>query len=69
MIELGPRISNFEPIQGKIKKLPEDFIVSEMIDEKTVVSPFQESYSLPGKSPGLFLHFVLIKKILIQKEL
>ncbi|UJG40184.1 MAG: tRNA pseudouridine(13) synthase TruD [Candidatus Heimdallarchaeum aukensis] len=62
MIELGPRISNFEPIQGKIKKLPEDFIVSEMIDEKTVVSPFQESYSLPGKSPGLFLHFVLIKK-------
>ncbi|MHA1865063.1 MAG: tRNA pseudouridine(13) synthase TruD [Candidatus Heimdallarchaeaceae archaeon] len=62
MIELGPRISNFDPIKGKIKELPEDFIVSEMIDEKTVISPFQENYSLPGKAPGLFLHFVLIKK-------
>ncbi|UJG42894.1 MAG: tRNA pseudouridine(13) synthase TruD [Candidatus Heimdallarchaeum endolithica] len=62
MIELGPRISNFKPIKGKIKELPEDFIVSEMIDEKTVLSPFQENYLLPGKAPGLFLHFVLIKK-------
>jgi len=59
-ISLPPRISSVARIGGEIKTLPEDFIVSEIIDETKTLSPFDETFCLPGK-PGLFLHFVLIK--------
>ncbi len=59
-ISLPPRISSTEGVNGQIKTLPRDFVVSEIIENGLVLSPFSNSFNLPGKK-GLFLHFVLIK--------
>lgn len=58
---LTPSITKSQGIGGKIKHFPEDFIVSEIIDQKHKLNPRVERIELPGK-PGLFLHFVLVKK-------
>jgi len=58
---LTPPISTTKGIGGIIKALPEDFVVSEMIEEDLKLDPRKEKFHLPGKS-GLFLHFVLIKR-------
>jgi len=58
---LTPPISTTKGIGGIIKTLPEDFVVSEMIEEDLKLDPRKEKFHLPGK-PGLFLHFVLIKR-------
>ncbi len=58
---LTPSITKSQGIGGKIKHFPEDFIVSEIIDKEHKLDPRVESIELPGK-PGLFLHFVLVKK-------
>ena len=58
---LTPSITKSQGIGGKIKHFPEDFIVSEIIDQEHKLNPRVERIELPGK-PGLFLHFVLVKK-------
>ncbi len=58
---LTPLITKSQGIGGKIKHFPEDFIVSEIIDKEHKLDPRAERIELPGK-PGLFLHFVLVKK-------
>ncbi|MCK4972887.1 MAG: tRNA pseudouridine(13) synthase TruD, partial [Candidatus Heimdallarchaeota archaeon] len=58
---LTPLITESQGIGGKIKHFPEDFIVSEIIDKEHKLNPCVEKIELPGK-PGLFLHFVLVKK-------
>ena len=58
---LTPSIIKSQGIGGKIKQFPEDFIVSEIIDKEHILDPRAERMELPGK-PGLFLHFVLVKK-------
>lgn len=58
---LTPLITESQGIGGKIKHFPEDFIVSEIIDKEHILDPRVERIELPGK-PGLFLHFVLVKK-------
>ncbi len=57
---LVPPITKGKRVDGRIKQLPEDFIVSEKIDDEHILNPRDESYNLPGKK-GLFLHFVLVK--------
>ena len=58
---LTPSITKSQGIGGKIKHFPEDFIVSEIIDKEHILDPRADRIELPGK-PGLFLHFVLVKK-------
>ena len=57
---LVPPITKGKRVDGRIKQLSEDFIVSEKIDDEHILNPRDESYNLPGKK-GLFLHFVLVK--------
>lgn len=56
-----PSITNSKGIGGKIKQVPEDFIVGEIIENKQILDPRKEEFELPGRT-GLFLHFVLIKR-------
>ncbi|MHA1482082.1 MAG: tRNA pseudouridine(13) synthase TruD [Candidatus Heimdallarchaeaceae archaeon] len=58
---LTPSITKSQGIGGRIKHFPEDFIVSEIIDKEHILDPRADRIELPGK-PGLFLHFVLVKK-------
>ncbi len=58
---LTPSIIKSQGIGGKIKHFPEDFIVSEIIDKEHKLDPREDRIELPGK-PGLFLHFVLVKR-------
>ncbi len=58
---LTPLITKSQGIGGEIKHFPEDFIVSEIIDKEHKLDPRLEKIELPGK-PGLFLHFVLVKR-------
>jgi len=58
---LRPTITQSMGIGGNIKQIPEDFIVSEIIENHQILDPRCNEFDLPGK-PGLFLHFVLIKK-------
>lgn len=58
-----PYVTSEQGIGGKIKVLPEDFIVGEVIKntEKIILDPRMSNFNLPGKK-GLFIHGVLIKK-------
>jgi tRNA pseudouridine13 synthase len=58
---LTPLITKSQGVGGEIKHFPEDFIVSEIIDKEHKLDPRVEKIELPGK-PGLFLHFVLVKR-------
>jgi tRNA pseudouridine13 synthase len=56
-----PGIIDSEGIGGKIKQIPEDFIVGEIIEDQQVLDPRMEEFELPGRT-GLFLQFVLVKR-------
>ncbi|MCG3227062.1 MAG: tRNA pseudouridine(13) synthase TruD, partial [Candidatus Heimdallarchaeota archaeon] len=56
-----PSIIDSKGVGGKIKQIPEDFIVGEIIEDQQVLDPREDQFKLPGRT-GLFLHFVLIKR-------
>ena len=58
---LTPFITSSEGIGGRIKQIPEDFIVSEILENNQIIDPRSTGISLPGKT-GLFLHSVLVKR-------
>ncbi|MHA2357396.1 MAG: tRNA pseudouridine(13) synthase TruD [Candidatus Heimdallarchaeaceae archaeon] len=58
---LRPIFTQSMGIGGEIKQKPEDFIVSEILENHQILDPRKDVFDLPGKT-GLFLHFVLIKR-------
>lgn len=56
-----PKILDSEGIGGRIKQIPEDFIVGEIIENQQILDPREKQFEIPGRT-GLFLHFILIKR-------
>ncbi len=68
IVQYPPCISKTDGIKGKIKEIPEDFIVSEITPEKEILDPQIEHKGQLSGIEGLFLHFILVKNNIETEE-